>query len=39
VFVAGDKSGESEKRFYKRLIQKADKRFDEHIAGLKEKKK
>ena len=29
--VAGDKAGTSEKRFYKRLISKADERFDEHL--------
>lgn len=29
--VAGDKSGTSEKRFYKNLIKKADKRFSEHL--------
>jgi hypothetical protein len=32
LLVAGDKSGTSEKRFYKRLIAKADKRFDEHLS-------
>ena len=30
VLVAGDKSGGSEKRFYKELIKKADKRFTAH---------
>ena len=39
LLIAGDKSGGSEKRFYKRLINKADARFDEHLAELKEKKK
>ncbi len=34
VLVAGDKSGGSEQRFYKRLIEKADKRFDDYLAGL-----
>ena len=34
LLVAGDKSGPSERRFYKRLIAKADGRFDEHLAGL-----
>lgn len=36
LLVAGDKSGSSEKRFYKSLIQKADQRFDEHLKELKE---
>lgn len=31
LLVAGDKSGGSEKRFYKRLIAKADERFDRHL--------
>lgn len=39
VLVAGDKSGGSEKRFYKQLIKKADERFDEHLARLKEERK
>jgi hypothetical protein len=34
VFCGGDKSGVSEKRFYERLIDKADARFDEHLAAL-----
>ena len=34
LLVGGDKSGGSEKRFYRRLIRKADARFDEHIAQL-----
>ena len=33
VLVAGDKSGGSEKTFYRRLIEKADKRFKEHLEG------
>lgn len=33
--VAGDKSGVSEKRFYRQLIRKADDRFDAHLARLK----
>jgi hypothetical protein len=39
LLVGGDKSGVSQKRFYKALIDKADERFDEHLtylAGLKE---
>ncbi|MCH7710553.1 MAG: type II toxin-antitoxin system RelE/ParE family toxin [Proteobacteria bacterium] len=39
LLVAGDKSGGSESRFYKRLIAIADKRFDEHLARLKKKGK
>lgn len=31
LLVAGDKSGGSEKRFYTRLIAKADRRFDTHL--------
>lgn len=38
LLVAGDKSGSSEKRFYKQLIKKADERFNDHLARLKEKK-
>ena len=34
LLVAGDKSGVSEARFYKRLIDKADKRFKEHLANV-----
>ena len=35
--VAGDKSGGSEKRFYRSLIKKADTRFDDHLSKLKKK--
>ena len=35
LLVAGDKSGVSEKKFYKRLIGVADKRFDLHLDHLK----
>ena len=35
LLVAGDKSGGSQKRFYKQLIAKADERFDAHLARLK----
>ena len=31
LLVAGDKSGVSEKRFYRELIRKADERFDDHL--------
>lgn len=34
LLVAGDKSGGSEKKFYKALIARADARFDEHLAAL-----
>lgn len=37
VLVAGDKSGGSEKRFYKVLIKDADERFDRHLASLEER--
>jgi hypothetical protein len=37
LLVAGDKSGHSEKRFYRELIRKADDRFDAHLARLKKK--
>ena len=36
LLVAGDKAGTSQKRFYKQLIAKADKRFGEHLSRLKE---
>lgn len=35
VLVAGDKSGGSQKRFYKQLIATADRRFSAHLARLK----
>jgi hypothetical protein len=42
LLIAGDKSGGSEKRFYKTLIAKADKRYQGHLdrlaAAKKEKK-
>lgn len=34
LLVAGDKSGISEKRFYRELIRKADDRFEAHLARL-----
>ena len=37
LLVAGDKSGQSEKRFYRQLIAKADERFDGHLARLRKK--
>lgn len=36
LLVCGDKSGGSEKAFYKRLIAKADERFASHLKGLME---
>jgi len=35
LLVAGDKSGISQKRFYKQLITKADDRFGKHLQELK----
>ena len=35
LLAGGDKSGGSEKRFYRQLIRKADERFDAHIARIK----
>jgi len=37
LLVAGDKSGQSERRFYRRLIAKADERFDQYL-GMSSKK-
>lgn len=34
VLVAGDKAGQSGRRFYRQLIAKADMRFDDHLARL-----
>jgi hypothetical protein len=34
LLVAGDKSGGSEKRFYRELIRKADERFSAHLKRL-----
>jgi hypothetical protein len=34
LLVAGDKSGGSERTFYRRLIEKADKRYKEHLDNL-----
>ena len=34
LLVAGDKSGVSQRRFYKTLIAKADRRFEEHLVSL-----
>jgi hypothetical protein len=35
VLVGGDKSGVSEKKFYRQLVEKADARFEEHLTRLK----
>ena len=34
LLVGGDKGGAGQRRFYKRLLTVADKRFDEHLAEL-----
>jgi hypothetical protein len=36
LLVAGDKSGGSEKRFYRQLIETADSRFNDHLTKLME---
>lgn len=36
LLVAGDKSGSSEKRFYRQLIETADSRFQDHLTELRE---
>jgi hypothetical protein len=38
LLVAGDKSGGSEKRFYRQLIDKADARFDAYLTKIKRQK-
>src|ERR1700681_3450184 len=38
ILCGGDKSGGSEKRFYRRLIDKADARFDAHLERTRKKK-
>ena len=37
LLVAGDKSGVSERTFYKRLIDRADKRYKDHLETLESK--
>jgi len=37
LLVCGDKSGGSQKRFYRRLIKKADERFDDHLSQISKK--
>ncbi len=39
LFAAGDKSGVSEKRFYRELIRRADERFDAHLERLTKERK
>lgn len=39
LLVAGDKSGVSQKRFYRSLIDRADRRFDDHLKTLTNKRK
>jgi hypothetical protein len=39
LLVAGDKSGTSQKRFYKQLVAKADLRFSAHLKRLKSARK
>lgn len=39
LLVAGDKAGVAQKRFYKRLIAIADKRFRDHLLALPAKEK
>ena len=38
LLTAGDKAGVNEKRFYKKLIAKADDRFDQHLVAQKGRK-
>lgn len=38
LLAAGDKAGVNEKRFYKKLIAKADDRFDQHLAAQERRK-
>jgi hypothetical protein len=38
VLIGGDKSGDSQRRFYEHLITNADKRFDRHLASREEGK-
>lgn len=39
LLVAGDKSGSADKRFYRRLIRKADERFDAHLDQLEQQRR
>ena len=39
LLIAGDKTGISKKRFYKQLLEKADRLFDEHLSKLEAERK
>ena len=39
LLACGDKSGGNERPLYRQLIRKADERFDDHLARLKEERK
>jgi len=39
LLVAGDKAGASQKRFYERLIVRADERFNAHLSRLKRERR
>ena len=39
LLVGGNKSGGSEKRFYRQLIKKADARFDEHVKRIEKERR
>ena len=39
LLVAGDKSGQGERTFYRRLIATADKRFDAHLERVKSRRR
>jgi hypothetical protein len=39
LLVAGDKSGGSQKRFYRELIRNADERFDAHLEREKKERR
>ena len=39
LLTAGDRSGGGKKRFYRRLIRKADERFDQHLSRLKHERR
>lgn len=38
LLVAGDKAGQSQANFYRQLIKKADKRFEQHLLNAKKEK-
>lgn len=39
VLVGGDKKGKNQKKFYEKLMKTADKRYQQHLDGLKAKEK